>query len=260
LEKRSIFKLYEDTLLALDHYFGKFEARVPRPRLKPWRHGWVYRYEEKTIHQAVILKLARMISSVRAAYLLFQNGFVQEQATIQRVLDEIDQDISFLLLAITVDTETELHQRFLTEFFQEEFDEGLDVVEAPQKRHRIQTKKIRAYIARVQAQMEEQAGGKPNPSRSKQVSDTIANAYSGYVHAAAVHTMEMYGGYPPKFHLNGMLGTPRMEEHANDLRNYFCRALMAMALASHAFGDREDFRNLREMVKLYETLDMEDEE
>ena len=45
--------------------------------------------------------------------------------------------------------------------------------------------------------------------------------YSGYVHAASPHIMEMYGGNPARFHVRGMHGTPRQDEHRDD----FCHAI-----------------------------------
>jgi hypothetical protein len=240
-------RLYEHTFVTLDNAFHKLEAQVPKPQITPWKDGFVYRYKEQTIHQAIILKLARMISGLRAAYLLSENGFFQEQASLQRILDEIGEDIFFLVLAITNDTQTELHQRFLKEFFQEEFEEHLNAVESPQKRDRVSRKKIRGYISRIAPKPGE-------PTDLTQLSNTLASAYSGYVHAAGVHTMDMYGGYPPKFHLNGMLDTPRMSEYASDLWNYFYRSLMDIELASKAFGDSECLKEIEQIKRRYDVI------
>ena len=78
-----------------------------------------------------------------------------------------------------------------------------------------------------------------NPSDAIELSRTVSKAYSGYVHAAAPHIMEMYGGEPPKFHLAGMRGTSRIKEHAADLWNYFFRGLLAFLGAAYAFQDTE---------------------
>lgn len=59
------------------------------------RHGdsFVFRYEEKTLLQALIQKLARMVSGLHAARLLCDNGFLQEQRALQRMLDEFHEDL-----------------------------------------------------------------------------------------------------------------------------------------------------------------------
>ena len=125
-----------------------------------------------------------------------------------------------------------LAQRFLDAFFEEEFNDDDDPLASEQRRPMIPRRKIRAYLANI---------GTPglNPSDVNELGRTISKAYSGYVHAAAPHIMEMYGGEPPKFHLAGMLGTPRIEEHTADLWNYLYRGLLAFLGAAYAFQDIE---------------------
>ncbi|NQV47437.1 MAG: hypothetical protein HQ504_06595 [Rhodospirillaceae bacterium] len=96
----------------------------------------------------------------------------------------------------------------------------------------IPRKKIRAYLARMGA-------ASKNPSREVEVSRTINKAYSGFIHAASPHIMDMYGGDPPKFHLFGMLGSPLIEEYAADLWNYFYRAQLSFIGAAKAFRDKD---------------------
>ena len=88
------------------------------------------------------------------------------------------------------------------------------------------------------------AGG--DPSTGVKLSRTINKGYSGYVHGASPQIMDLYGGNPPRFHVHGMGGTERQEEHRHDLWNYFFRSIVAFALAAKAFGDEELFRRIRE--------------
>lgn len=243
---------FDEILSILDSAFHRLVEQVPAPQKQAWKDGWVYRYKEKTIHQAIILKLARMISGLRAALVLLENGFVQEQAMLQRVLDEIGEDILFLTYALTNDTTTDLHRRYLDEFFQEEFEEHLEPIDSPQKRNRVPGRKIRAYNARIAASAAKQAGQKSNPSNAIQVIETISKAYSGYVHASSTHVMDMYCGDPPEFHLDGMLGTPRTAAHTSDLWNYFYRGLLSAVGAARAFGDKECADYVYENVKRIE--------
>lgn len=72
--------LYNQVLHRLDKAFRKLEGMVPPPQKESQGDGFVFRYREKTIHQAILQKLARVVSGLHAARLLFQHGFVQEQA------------------------------------------------------------------------------------------------------------------------------------------------------------------------------------
>jgi hypothetical protein len=102
-------------------------------------------------------------------------------------------------------------------------------------------KKIRAYIANCE-------GAALNPSRGVEVTRQISKTYSGYVHAASPHIMDMYGGTPPAFHLDGMSNTARHAEHRIDLWNYFYRGVITFALAGKAFGNESLFQSVRQFA------------
>lgn len=108
--------LYNHTLHHLDKAFKKLEGMVPPPQ-KMWQGDvFVFRYREKTIHQAMVQKLARVVSGLHAAQLLLEKGFLQEQAAIQRMLDEFHEDVLFLAYAAINGELTALHQEYLDAF------------------------------------------------------------------------------------------------------------------------------------------------
>src|SRR5204863_8794139 len=109
----------------------------------------VYRYIEQLIEQALVQKLARVISGLRAAGLLVDHGYTQEQGVIQRTLDEVGEDILFLAAAITNDKRTAMHDRYLAAFYEEEFDAGTGKPPTRKKRNFPPRDKIVAYITRV---------------------------------------------------------------------------------------------------------------
>lgn len=227
--------LYNQVLSKMEQTLRIFEQRVPPPQRVPYKDSFVYRYVEKTIHQAIVQKLARLVSGLHAARLLMKYGFVQEQGSLQRMLDEIEEDILFLTFSVIYNESTTLHQEYLDAFYEEEFD-AETAMASTQKRPMIPRKKIRAYIARMDR----------NPSRAIEATRTINKTYSGYVHAASPHIMEMYGGSPPHFHTRGMAGTELQQDHREDLWNYFYRSLLAFVFSAVAFGDKELFDQLNE--------------
>ncbi|MFZ6046761.1 hypothetical protein ACFW0H_11610 [Pseudomonas sp. CR3202] len=214
-----------------------FATRVPAPRRVPYKDSFVYRYVEKTVHQALVQKLARLVSGLHAARLLLEAGFVQEQAALQRILDEITEDISFLSFSVIFGESTPLHKKYLDDFFQEEFDPS-DAVASSKDRAMVPRKKVRAYLDRC-------VNGPKGSSKNLDASRTVSKSYSGYVHAASPQIMDMYGGFPPEFKMRGMHGTERQAEHRADLWNYFYRGIVAFCLAAKAFGDEELFISIR---------------
>lgn len=235
-----------EMLELMDRTFRDFESGMPsRPRMVKLSFGFAYRFVEKDIYQAMFLKLARVQSLVRAATVLLANGFVQEQGILQRTIDETNEDIMFLVYAVTNDEITELHKKFLEAFWEEEIDESGTLMNSKQKRPMIPRKQIQAYLARIE-------GVKINPSRQQDAAKTIYKTYSGYVHGASPHLMDMYGGNPPHFHTNGMLGTPRIEEHADDLWNYAYRSLISHIVVAKALGAETHATILSQHLKRFE--------
>jgi hypothetical protein len=66
-------QLFVQTLELLEKAFRRLETQVPPPKRKPWKDGFVFRYAEQTIQQAIVQKLARTISGLHAVdTLLYQ--------------------------------------------------------------------------------------------------------------------------------------------------------------------------------------------
>ena len=106
----------------MENVFKFMENQVPQPVLVRWGDkGFVYRYKEKTIEQALVLKLARVISGLNAVDVLLVNGKLQEQSALLRILEEINEDIYFLSLAVIYDDITKRHKQYLTAFYAEAF-------------------------------------------------------------------------------------------------------------------------------------------
>jgi hypothetical protein len=217
--------LYNQTLHHLEKAFKRLEDMVPPPQKVQHGDSFVFRYKEKTIQQAMVQKLARVVSGLHAARLLLENGFLQEQAAVHRMLDEFHEDIVFLAFAV-IRERTPLHQRYLDAFYKEEFNDT------------VSRRKIRAYIARLDL-------GGIDPSRGVTLSRTIHSLYSGFVHGASPHIMDMVEGDPPRFRIHGMGGTSLHEQHRHDLYNPFFRAIISFAMVARAFGDDELFQSLQ---------------
>jgi len=235
--------LYDQALINMEHTVHDLAQRVPQPQCVPYKDSFLFRYAEKSIYQALVQKLARLVSTLHAARLLMEHGFVQEQAALQRILDEMTEDINFLAYAVIFNDKTPLHQTYLDAFFEEEFDAD-SAIASTQKRPMVPRKKIHAYLARLE--------GGLDPSNGSETYRTVSKAYSGFVHAASPQIMDMYGGNPPRFHMRGMLDTERHQEHRDDLWNYFYRSIIAFACVVKAFGDEVLFTKIVEFRNQFE--------
>jgi hypothetical protein len=64
--------------------------------------------------------------------------------------------------------------------------------------------------------------------------------------------MDMYGGNPPHFHTKGMLGTPKMEEHSEDLWNYAYRSFISHIAVAKALGAEKHVEILNKHLVRFE--------
>ena len=110
------------------------------------------------------------------------------------------------------------------------------------QREMVPRQKIRAHIARFAAKSARFKGGQ---SVLTETLRTLDNTQSGYVHGAAPNLLDMFGGRPPKFHMNGMLGTVRESEHRGQFWDYVYRSICVFSLVSGAFGDSAGAANWR---------------
>ena len=148
------------------------------------------------------------------------------------MLDEFQQDVTFLAYARLFNDFTDLHKRYLEAFYEEELDKPESPIESSQKRPSIPRQKIRGYIAAKEAP-------ENDPSRSVELTRMLAKAYSGFVHGASPQIMSMYGGRAVGFRIEGQLNTPHQQDHESDLWNYFYRGLISFAETASVLGQAE---------------------
>lgn len=238
--------LYNHTFACMEATVHGLAGLVPSPRLVEMNQGREYRYKEQSEAQAVVQKLARLVSTLRAARLLLNQGFVQEVATLERVLDEIQEDILFVLAGLK--NPTDHHRQFLNAFYEEEFD-AETAVASSQRRKMIPRRKIRACIARFVSELPD---SNADPSGTAETFRTVNKAQSGYVHSASPQLMEMYGGNPPRFHMDGMLGTAVERVHREQFWRYVHRSIMVFAAAAYPFGEAAGYDKIRAYAKRFE--------
>lgn len=222
------------------------EASVTPPQRIPDKDSFVFRYANNGIHEALVQKLARNISGLNAIAVLLNAGYTQEVGVLFRTLDEIHEDISFLASAETNGARTERHTQYLEAFYAEPVRSRPEGSLRVAKPSLVPRKKVRAQTMHV-------LGKGVNVSQALDASEGVSAAFSGYVHAASEHIMEMYGGIPPHFHVEGMPGTPRIATFAWHAENYVYRGLMATTMAAKAFGDKPLVDGLYEFMAKYES-------
>lgn len=218
-------RMWSATIDVCEAVFGILEKEIPPPIRVPYQDGFQYRYGKRTPQIVVVQKMARIITGLQSMMALLRDGHYQEVGALWRMLDEFRDDVFFMSEAVRTGEVTPLHERFMNEFFQEEFDNEIPI-KSTQKRDRIARDQIQAAIARV-------AHSPMNPSDTQELYGTLAKANSGYIHGASEHILDMYDG--SRYQVRGLLGTPRQATCEETAWSYFHRSLVTVMYAAMSF-------------------------
>lgn len=246
-------------LQRLEQHYLSMASTLTAPVLVRYGQVPFFRHEEQTDTLICFLKGVKLASTMNAALMLFRHGYVQELGALARIADDLFNDILFMLKPLDGDKPSKDQIRFFEEFYQEEFEDPLNVLAGAQKRDVVARRKLHATFGQL-------AKDALNPSDAQTMMTTIHAAFSGYIHGAYPHIMELYGGNPGRFHMSGMLSTPRIEEWKGQLVTYVHRGIMATVLVARKLGLEDIEKDLGALLVEYETtlnrkpeVDMEDQ-
>ncbi len=197
----------------------QLEDVVPRPQWVRWKTSFNWRCVEKLPSQAIVQKIARQISGAKALDLLLEHGFLQEVGVMQRMLDEIAEDVSFLALGMTTGLNKD-HEKYLRYFWAEDEPDLLNVKRS----------KIRAFNHRA-------LNGLADPSGADKNARDLYQTFSDFVHARSSSIMAMVAGPPPTFHIDGILDEEATLPFREQAPTYGFRCLCSLAFATRAIED-----------------------
>jgi hypothetical protein len=234
----------ENTLSHLGCLYHEMANEIQAPIFVDVGGYKAWRYQNLSESLACYLKGVKVVSSLNASMVLLRTGYTQEIGALCRMIDDYCNEISFLLLPSDGENFSNDQIQFLNDFFQEELDKPKDPLGSTQKRVNVPVRKIHANFGKI-------AKSEINPSDTQELLRTIHRGFSGYVHGAYPHIMEMFGGTEP--HLNGMLGTPRVDEWRGQVSGYVYRALVTSVLVARKLGLNDIEAKARKLLEKFET-------
>ncbi|HWS69804.1 MAG TPA: hypothetical protein VN325_44120 [Steroidobacteraceae bacterium] len=193
------------------------------------RHGGA----ERTNELFCYLKAVKVCSTLNGILTLLDKAYVQEAYALARVAQDQVEDIHFL--SIPRGESGGLSPRQITainEFFQEEF-EPADPVGTSRERDRVGRPKIQAAIT----------NDMDDPSTGNAISRMIYRIFSGYVHGAYVHIMELHSDSDGHYQMHGA------PAHLADAIDYAPNFLYQAILAVEFLIDRSSRDDLLPSIK-----------
>lgn len=233
------------TLLQLHAQYDVLVEYLPRVKRVQIGGNIFFRHPEQSAVLMCHLKGVKLISTLNASILLLRSGYVQEIGALCRMADDFCYEIMFFMGSKPESGPSKDQNRMLDSFFQEEFENPDDMLGSPQNRDTVPRRKINAAFGSA-------VKNEVNPHDAQRTLETIHKTFSGYVHGAYPHIMELYGGLPPRFHMDGMLGTPRIKEWLGQLVIYVYRSIMVTELIAMRLGAEAQVQIIRQLLVEYE--------
>nr|WP_294847891.1 hypothetical protein [uncultured Sphingomonas sp.] len=221
-------------LALAEHNFSKIENAIAPARVVPWEGTYNWRFTEQSVDQLLIQKLARQISGVKAADILLLSGRLQEIGVLYRMMDEICDDILFIVLGVVTGKWGDVHDSYVSYFWSETGDVG-----PPYRR-----KAIRAFINRALDQ--------ENPSDADKNDRLLHSTFSDFVHARSHPIMGMVSGPPPRFDLSPIFDDVAVGQFAKQQPFYAYRCLMSAATVARIVLDDAEQANCYRDFKGFE--------
>jgi hypothetical protein len=216
------------------------QARFPPPEYVPKVSG--FRHQQLDDLLMSFLKCVRCVSLVRAAIALLEQGFYQEVGIFCRCISESVEDVLFLSVPLgEKGTMSKAQTQLVEEFFQEEFEDPNKPVGSQPDRHRVPRNQVLAGIARI-------PGNPLNSSDGKLLTQMLFRGYSGYVHGAYPHIMELFGAPPTVdgkadtskgwFAKSGRMPGQRLNEMVHTLASCTLRTAITTCIVARRTNDK----------------------
>jgi hypothetical protein len=230
----------EEKLDPLERVIRLFTASLGEPILRKSDDERGFRYGSPDIRHFCLLKTVRVLSALNAAIELARKGYTQEIAVLMRTLIECTTHVEFVLET----DDSEEHRAAVRKYIDDFFADDSRSPTAEIRRAQVQQGKVHATLGRSLDKIAEERGETEGRTPAAQLYSNSYRIFSNFVHAKYPECMDLYGGRPGRFHLQGMNGTPKEGENLETLQSFtttlmncFVRMIQGLNLGRFAEAD-----------------------
>ncbi len=223
-----------DGLARAEQHFATIETYVAPAKWVPWDGQFNWRFTERYPSQLLIQKLAWQISALQAIDILLMAGRLPEIGTLYRQLDEIEEDIAFISLALVFDTWTPDHEAYSDYFWSEDGPRGPSV----------RRKTIRNFVHSI--------SGQTDVAAANHMGRLLHGVYSDFVHARSAPIMGIMKGPPPRFDLSSIRDESARAPYDGQHPAYFYRGLVSCSMIAKAILPDERNIDIFDDAKAFE--------
>jgi hypothetical protein len=162
-----------------------------------------FRYVSPDHRHFCLMRAARVVSALRALIVLARESFPQEIGVLSRTVNEFTRQME----AVSAQLQKDGHlsgdlKDFIAAYFTDN-KRGL----GPQKRALLSEKYLNELLGSALDEFSDRSA--PDWASAASKLHNISYVHANYVHGRYPETMDLYGGRPGRFHLNGMRNTPK---------------------------------------------------
>jgi hypothetical protein len=202
------FPVTERVLSQLDEWLN--EVAVPLLPLKMVPvgpqddNGFRWAFREETKRALVVGKAVRMISAIRAAFILVDLGYVTECGTLLRTVSDFANEIASITEGVRSGTLTAAQKKFIEQYFTP-IPEDPDEYDVLKKEEFVTRDKLLSAHYRLAEEIQRaKVKDSVNPTDVRKVVRYLAHMYDQFVHGAYVTAMELYNGDTWRFMVSGI--------------------------------------------------------
>lgn len=200
-----------------------------------------FRFANPGVKHFCTLKAVRSVSALNAAVVLARTGFNQEVCVLIRTIIECNSQIEYILSGYKNGQVGEKQKKHVDAFFADAERVRPPASTGPS----IRQKDIHKEVGRTLEPFD------PRHDKERSPAELMSSAYiafSNYVHARYPEIMDMYGGRPACFHMNGTSGSPKDSESIEMLADFTNSVSLVLAHMIIAFDMVDVVRSTPEIA------------
>ncbi len=203
-----------------------------------------FRYMKPTAKHFCMIKAVRAVSSLNAAVVLAEKGFNQEVCILIRTIVEATSQIEFVMAGLNGDTLAERQQKVVDGFFADFRRNNSDDFKGATIRQQDVHKEISRFLEDTGVTDDE---GRFSGVSTNNLMSNVYRNFSNYIHARYPEVMDIYGGDPLHFHMDGMSGTPKDKESLAILECFTDSVGIILALMIQRFDMVDAMKKIPEL-------------
>lgn len=201
---------------------------VPKPmHYHSGKEHYGFRYAKPSVQHFCLLKAVRTVSALNAMVALARGGYSQEICVLVRTMVECTTHIEYVLNAI--DDEGVLRPE-ISKYIEAYFADYARNSSTDFKRAQVKQRVVHKDLGEMLDGIAEQYGPVEGRKPAEAVYGDIYLTYSNYVHAKYPEVMDLYGGEPGRFHLDGMRDTPKDGENLAMIDTFIDTAAISLKM------------------------------